>query len=216
MALVIFDLDGTLIDSQIDLVNSVNATRGEMGLGAIAADVVASYIGKGAPVLIQKALGPEATEAQLKHALGFFMTYYRQHCVDNTALYPNVGSALEQMHERGVALAILTNKPVRISRLIMERLKVADKMFQIYGGNSFEFKKPHPIGIEALRAESPANTAVTWMVGDTPVDIQTARNAGVSACGVSWGFQPESFVSDPPDLVIDDLRELADIVAGRV
>ena len=175
---------------------------------------MASYIGNGAPVLIQKALGPEATEAQLKHALDFFMAHYRQHCVDNTALYPSVGSALEQMHDRGVALAILTNKPVRISRLIMERLKVADKMFQIYGGNSFEFKKPHPIGIEALRAESPADTAITWMVGDTPVDIQAARNAGVSACGVSWGFQPESFVSDPPDLVIDDLRELSDIVTG--
>ena len=216
MALVIFDLDGTLIDSKIDLVNSVNAARGEMGLAAIPAAVIASYVGNGAPVLIQKALGPGATGAELKHALDFFMAYYRQHCVDNTALYPNVGSALEQMHSAGVALAILTNKPVRISRLIMERLKVADKMFRIYGGNSFEFKKPHPMGIEALRAESPADTAVTWMVGDTLVDIQTARNAGVSACGVSWGFQPEAFVSDPPDLVIDDLRELADIVAGLV
>ena len=216
MALVIFDLDGTLIDSSTDLVNSVNATRGEMGLPGISAKVVSSYIGNGAPVLIQRALGPHATEAELQHALEFFLAHYRQHCVDFTALYPHVGDALAQMHEAGIALATLTNKPVRISRLIMEHLKVAGMMFRIYGGNSFEFKKPHPIGIEVLRAECPADTAVTWMVGDTPVDIQTARNAGVSACGVNWGFQPEAFTTtDPPDLVIDHLRELADLLAPR-
>jgi phosphoglycolate phosphatase len=214
MALVIFDLDGTLIDSKKDLVNSVNATRAEMGMPPLSDQIVSSYIGNGAPVLIQRALRPDATESELKNALEFFLAHYRAHCVDNTVLYPGVADGLAQLHEASVALAVLTNKPVRISRLIMDHLGVGKLMFQIYGGNSFEFKKPHPIGIETLRAESPADTAVTWMVGDTPVDVQTARNAGVSACGVAWGFQPESFAVTPPDMVINEMQELVDLV-GR-
>jgi phosphoglycolate phosphatase len=212
MALVIFDLDGTLIDSKKDLVNSVNATRAGIGMPPLPDQIVSSYIGHGAPVLIQRALGPDATESEVNNALEFFLAHYRAHCVDNTVLYPGVADGLAQLHEASVALAVLTNKPVRISRLIMNQLGVGNLMFQIYGGNSFEFKKPHPIGIEALRAESPADTAVTWMVGDTPVDIQTARNAGVSACGVAWGFQPESFAVTPPDLVINQMEELVDLV----
>lgn len=214
MALVIFDLDGTLIDSKKDLVNSVNATRAEMGMPPLSDQIVSSYIGNGAPILIQRALGPDATESELKNALEFFLAHYRAHCVDNTALYPGVADGLAQLHEATAALAVLTNKPVRISRLIMDHLGVGKLMFQIYGGNSFEFKKPHPIGIETLRAESPADTAVTWMVGDTPVDVQTARNAGVSACGVAWGFQPESFAVTPPDVVINEMQELVDLI-GR-
>lgn len=214
MALVIFDLDGTLIDSKKDLVNSVNATRAEMGMGPLSDQIVSSYIGNGAPVLIQRALRPDATESELKNALEFFLAHYRAHCVDNTVLYPGVADGLAQLHEASVALAVLTNKPVRISRLIMDHLGVGKLMFQIYGGNSFEFKKPHPIGIETLRAESPADTSVTWMVGDTPVDVQTARNAGVSACGVAWGFQPESFAVTPPDVVINEMQELVDLI-GR-
>ena len=212
MALVIFDLDGTLIDSKKDLVNSVNATRAGIGMPPLPDGIVSSYIGHGAPVLIQRALGPDATESEVKNALEFFLAHYRAHCVDTTVLYPGVADALAQLHEARVALAVLTNKPVRISRLIMNQLGVGNLMFQIYGGNSFEFKKPHPIGIEALRAESPADTAVTWMVGDTPVDVQTARNAGVSACGVAWGFQPESFAVTPPDLVISQMEELVDLI----
>jgi phosphoglycolate phosphatase len=214
MALVIFDLDGTLIDSKKDLVNSVNATRAEMGMPPLSDQIVSSYIGNGAPVLIQRALRPDATESELKNALEFFLAHYRAHCVDNTVLYPGVADGLAQLHEASVALAVLTNKPVRISRLIMDHLGVGKLMFQIYGGNSFEFKKPHPIGIETLRAESPADTSVTWMVGDTPVDVQTARNAGVSACGVGWGFQPESFAVTPPDVVINQMQELVDLI-GR-
>jgi phosphoglycolate phosphatase len=214
MALVIFDLDGTLIDSKKDLVNSVNATRAEVGMPPLSDQIVSSYIGNGAPVLIQRALRADATESELKNALEFFLAHYRAHCVDNTVLYPGVADGLAQLHEASVALAVLTNKPVRISRLIMEHLGVGKLLFQIYGGNSFEFKKPHPIGIERLRAESPADTAVTWMVGDTPVDVQTARNAGVSACGVAWGFQPESFAVTPPDLVINEMQELVDLI-GR-
>jgi phosphoglycolate phosphatase len=104
----------------------------------------------------------------------------------------------------------MTNKPVRISRHILDELGISNLFFQVYGGNSFEFKKPHPVGIRTLQEEATAVAADTWMVGDSGVDVQTARNAGVSSCGVLWGFQPETFGNDPPDLLIASMEELED------
>ena len=82
--------------------------------------------------------------------------------------------------------------------------------FQVYGGNSFDHKKPHPVGIETLRAEVNAAGEDTWMVGDSWVDVQTARNAGVAACGVTWGFQPETFREFPPDVLVDRMEDFAE------
>jgi phosphoglycolate phosphatase len=92
----------------------------------------------------------------------------------------------------------------------MEGLGIASLFFKIYGGNSFEHKKPHPIGIDTLRAEANALAEDTWMVGDSYVDVQTARNAGVASCGVTWGFQPETFQEFPPDVLVDRLEDFAD------
>jgi phosphoglycolate phosphatase len=93
-----------------------------------------------------------------------------------------------------------------------EFANIAEHFFQIYGGNSFEEKKPHPIGIERLVAESGADRERTVMVGDSAVDVLTARAASVKACGVPWGFQPETFATAPPDFIVDDLRVLAEMV----
>jgi phosphoglycolate phosphatase len=213
--LVIFDLDGTLVDSKLDLVHSVNAARGLMNLPPISEQLVSSYVGNGAPVLMQRALGPEASEADVARGLEFFMTYYRAHMLDNTRMYPGVKEALDRLWDAGAQMAVLTNKPVRLSRLIVEGLGLKQHFFQVYGGNSFEQKKPDPIGIETLLGESGLARERTIMVGDSGVDIQTARNANVQACGVSYGFQPESFVQYPPDFVVDDLAELAEYVLKR-
>jgi phosphoglycolate phosphatase len=207
--LLIFDLDGTLIDSRLDLVHAVNATRAQGGRGPLPHEQIFSFVGNGAPVLVQRAMGPDATEEEVGNALEFFLDYYRHHALDYTVLYPGVGETLQRLHAAGAQLAILTNKPVRISHRIMEGLGVAPLFFKIYGGNSFEHKKPHPIGIDTLRAEAGAAPAETWMVGDSYVDIQTARNAGVSSCGVSWGFQPETFREFPPDVLVDRMEDFA-------
>ena len=105
-------------------------------------------------------------------------------------------------------MAVLTNKPVRFSVQLIEGLGLTAHFFRIYGGNSFEEKKPHPIGIESLLTESGAARERTTMVGDSAVDVRTARNARVQACGVSWGFQPETFADAPPDFVIDAMDAL--------
>ena len=218
MSLLIFDLDGTLIDSRLDLAHSVNATRTQMGKGPLPHEAIFSYVGNGAPLLIRRAMGPEASDTDVRVALEFFLDYYRRHAVDYTVLYPGVLESLERLFDAGMTLAVLTNKPVRISQAIMEHLGVAKWMFRIYGGNSFEHKKPHRIGIDTLRSEAggePAQPKDTWMVGDSYVDVQTARNAGVSCCGVTYGFQPETFREFPPDLLVERMEDFVGRVLSR-
>jgi len=104
---------------------------------------------------------------------------------------------------------------VRISRLILEALGVGGRFERVYGGNSFDQKKPHPIGVETLLGELGAARDRTIMVGDSAVDVRTARNAGVKACGVTYGFQPETLLAEPPDLLLDRIEDLTAWVIGR-
>ena len=205
---LIFDLDGTLIDSKLDLAHSVNAARNHMGLAPISNELVYTYVGEGAPVLIRRALGATAPQEEVDRALEFFLQYYRQHQLDNTQLYPGVREALDRLRDSGARLNVLTNKPVRMSNEILAGLGIGSHFEYVYGGNSFEFKKPHPIGIHTIVRDSNADREKTIMVGDSGVDIQTARNAGVLSCGVSYGFQPETLVTYPPDFMIDNMGEL--------
>jgi phosphoglycolate phosphatase len=212
--LLIFDLDGTLIDSSRDLVDSVNAMRVWMQLPALTDEIVHSYVGDGAPTLVRRAL-PGLDPEEHERALRYFLTYYRDHMLDATDLYPGVREALDRLHHAQVPMAVLTNKPVRFSVSLIEGLGLEMHFFRIYGGNSFEEKKPHPRGIEALVAESGAAPECTIMVGDSAVDVRTARNAGVQACGVTWGFQPETFAQAEPDFLIDTMGALAERVLAQ-
>jgi len=214
MDLLIFDLDGTLVDSKLDLAQAVNATRCHMGMSPLDHERVYSYVGNGAPVLIRRAMGAQATEPQVQEALEFFLEYYREHYLDYTTLYPGVREALDRLRAAGKRMAVLTNKPVRISRAILEGLGVAGHFFQIYGGNSFDLKKPDPIGVAALMKETGIPADRCLMIGDSSVDIQTARNAGVASCGVTYGFQPETLADPAPDRLVDRLEELADWLLG--
>ena len=216
MDLVIFDLDGTLVDSKQDLINAVNAARGHMSLPPLPDDTVAGYVGNGAPALIRRALGDEAPQVDVDRALEYFLTYYRAHMLDFTRLYPGVRESLDALDAGGVKMAVLTNKPVRFSIDMIKGLGVGDKFFRVYGGNSFEQKKPDPIGVEKLLEESGCRRDRALIVGDSAVDVRTARNARVECCGVTYGFQPESFNSDPPDFLVDRMEQLAErILMGR-
>jgi phosphoglycolate phosphatase len=164
---------------------------------------------------MRRALGPEASEEDVCRALEFFIRYYGQHCLDNTSLYPGVKEALDGLHAHGAIMAVLTNKPVRISNHIVRELGLGAHFFRVYGGNSFDRKKPDPIGIETLLTESGLPRENAFMIGDSGVDVRTARNAGIRACGVSYGFQPEGFESDPPDLLVDSMGEFADRLLSR-
>jgi phosphoglycolate phosphatase len=208
--LIVFDLDGTLIDSKVDLANAVNATRGDLGLPPLPDELVLSYVGNGAPILIRKALGDTYPEEQYERSLQFFLQYYREHMLDHTRLYPGVREALDRLRQAGVKLAVLTNKPVRFSRDLIRGLGVGEHFALVYGGNSFDTKKPHPEGLERIMAELGARPETTLVVGDSAVDVRTARNVGARSCGVTYGFQPETLAADPPDALIERIEDLVE------
>jgi phosphoglycolate phosphatase len=209
---LIFDLDGTLIDSKLDLALAVNAALSEMGRGPLPHEQIFGFVGQGAPSLIARALGDGATEEECRHCLEVFIQYYSIHKLDNTAPYPGVRETLDALS--GMPMAVLTNKPVGASRGILQGLGLADHFRIIYGGNSFERKKPDPMGVETILQEFGAAPAQAMVVGDSEIDVQTARNAGAWICGVTYGFGSHRFDEFPPDLIINSLAELVPHLSG--
>jgi phosphoglycolate phosphatase len=217
--LVLFDLDGTLIDSRLDLVHSVNATLGHLGRPQLSEDLIASYVGDGAPTLIRRILGPDAREeALVRQGLEYFLAYYREHKLDHTRLYDGVKDALVAIRNSGNGferkMAVLSNKPVNPSRAIVEALGLGEFFVKVYGGNSFQTKKPDPEGARSILRETAVAPEQTLLVGDSGVDVATGRNAGLWTCGVTYGFAPHTLEKDPPDVQVDRPQELAELFAA--
>jgi phosphoglycolate phosphatase len=210
MDLLIFDLDGTLVDSRLDLANAVNAMRSHLGMSALPNERVYTYVGNGAPLLVRRSLGDRATEEECRKALAFFMEYYGAHALEYTTLYPGVRESLDRFRGAGIRMAVLTNKPAAISRQMLEGLGVGGHFFRIFGGDSFRQKKPDPIGVETLMQEAAVDRAHTMMVGDSAVDVATARNAGIACCGVTYGFQPDSLRDPAPEIIVGRMEQFVD------
>ncbi|HKV60437.1 MAG TPA: HAD-IA family hydrolase [Candidatus Acidoferrum sp.] len=208
---LIFDLDGTLIDSKLDLIRSVNAMLQEMGREQLHEGTISGYIGHGAPQLISRALGNGSTEAERERALKFFLAYYDEHKLDSTCAYPGVPEALA--HLAAYPMAILTNKPVRASMRILEGLGLAKYFRAVYGGNSFETKKPDPLGAQTILGEFGAAPAEAILIGDSEVDVQTARNAGTLAAAVNYGFGTHNRAAHPADIYLARLADLIPLLA---
>src|ERR1051325_4319651 len=138
-----------------------------MGREPLPDELVFSYVGNGAPTLVRRALGAHASEDEAVRGLRYFLDYYREHMLDATVLYAGVRESLDCLHDAGIPMAVLTNKPVRFSLHLLAGLGIEMHFFRVYGGNSFEEKKPHPRGIDLLVAESGADRARTIMVGDS-------------------------------------------------
>jgi phosphoglycolate phosphatase len=223
--LVIFDLDGTLIDSRLDLVHSVNAALRHIERPELPDDVIASYVGDGAPILIQRALGAEAgDEALVRRGLEFFLSYYREHKLDHTTVYPGITEALASIQNSSSGspsgtpnsspngtprkLAVLTNKPVNPSRAIVDALGMGQFFAQVYGGNSFATKKPDPEGARKLLQEGGVKPEQAAIVGDSHVDVRTGRNAGLWTVGVTYGFAPHTLENESADVMVDSAEEL--------
>jgi phosphoglycolate phosphatase len=216
--LLVFDLDGTLVDSQVDLTNSVNAMLEHYGKRSLDGAVVASYIGDGAGTLVRRALAHEhliADEADpnddvfINEALDWFIAYYKVHKLDYTYVYPGVLESLEAIrraHPR-LPMAVLTNKPVNPSRAICRHFGMDRFFFANYGGNSFQTKKPDPEGLLKLIAEAEVRPRETVMIGDSHVDVETARNGGAAAVGCVYGLSPESLRAARPDVLVESAAD---------
>lgn len=222
--LIVFDLDGTLIDSRQDLCNSVNAMLKHLGKPDLPEDVIASYIGDGASMLVRRALGdPEGDahdEEYVNGALAYFLDYYRAHKLDFTYVYPGVMESLAAIRTTWpeTLMAVLTNKPVNPSRDICDHFGLSPYFFQNYGGNSFHTKKPDPHGLLTLMAEASAiarasiTAKETMMVGDTEVDVLTARAVGAWSLGCSFGLAPHRLEAAKPDFLVDSATEWVEVL----
>jgi phosphoglycolate phosphatase len=211
LRLLVFDLDGTLVDSCKDLCNSINAMLQHFGQHPLPDSVIASYIGDGAPMLVRRALGDPDDNAYLEKAISFFLDYYREHKLDYTYVYPGVLESLEALKTgpdgAPRAMAVFTNKPVRPSEAICEALGLSPYFFRIFGGNSFATKKPDPTGLVALMREAGVPPSQTLMIGDSNVDVLTARNADAWVLGCTFGLSPHTLEIDPPDCTVDSAAE---------
>jgi phosphoglycolate phosphatase len=203
----VFDLDGTLIDSKMDLVHSVNAMLRVTRRPEQETERVARYIGHGAPQLIASVLGPESPEAERQEALAVFLTEYEKQMLQLTRAYPGVEDGLRALE--GFPMAVLTNKPTKPSMAILEGLKLRRFFRSVYGGDSFEKKKPDPAGALKILHELNVSPGQAAMVGDSDVDFQTARNARMLAVGVTYGFGQHNKQLCAADLYVDSLMELS-------
>ncbi|HTV09645.1 MAG TPA: HAD hydrolase-like protein [Candidatus Aquilonibacter sp.] len=228
--LLVFDLDGTLIDSSLDLCNSVNAAMRGVGKSPLPNAVIAGYIGDGAAMLVRRALGDpgdldagnaDAGDALFHRAFDLFLAHYREHKLDNTQCYEGVLEALALIRERQphLPMAVLTNKPVNPSRQICEALGLAPFFFQNYGGNSFTTKKPDPEGLLTIAREAdallrmrdysaaPLASGEVVMIGDSDVDVLTGRRIGARTVGCLFGLAPHTLHAAQPDRMVEHPSE---------
>jgi phosphoglycolate phosphatase len=213
--LLVFDLDGTLIDSRLDLIHSVNAMLREMGRPELPGELIATYVGDGAPMLVRRALGDPSDEGFFRRALEYFLAYYRLHKLDHTVVYRGIPEALARIaapHDgRQRLMAVLSNKPVNPSRDIVQALGLGEYFVRIYGGNSFPTKKPDPQGVRTILEETGVGAAEAVMIGDSAIDVLTGRNAGLWTCGVTYGFAPHTLEDVKPDVVVESAAGLGEL-----
>lgn len=213
--LIIFDLDGTLIDSREDLVQSVNAMMRHLKLTELPSETIATYVGDGVAMLVRRALGNTQDESLVNKGLEYFLSYYREHKLDHTRVYDGISQALKIICDTHNGLqrkaVVLSNKPVNPARAIVETLGLGKFCVQVYGGNSFATKKPDPEGARTILNEIGVAAAEALMVGDSSIDIVTGKNAALWTCGVTYGFAPHSLESAVPDVIVDSPAELAQL-----
>jgi phosphoglycolate phosphatase len=210
---VIFDLDGTLIDSAPDLQLAVNRMLAGFGRGPLALAQVRGMVGDGAGALIERVLAAAGLPGTLQQeAVRIFLDFYAQDPVTHTQLYPGVIETLEQLREQGLTLALCTNKPEAPAREVLARLQLVQYFPQVAGGDTFPFRKPDPrMLLKLLPAGTPPQRAV--LVGDSEVDAATAQAAGVPFVLMSYGYHRTPVAQIASDQVLDDLRALPALLA---
>lgn len=208
---VIFDLDGTVVDTQADLTAATNYMLATLGLPTLPLARVQGYIGHGVRALVRRALGP-ANAHLVDRGCDLFMAYYQRHLLDASRVYPGVTQLLAAVHARGLVLSLLTNKPEAPSRAILAGLGLAPLFVAVVGGDTLPAKKPDPEGIFYLQGFTGITLEQTLLVGDSRIDIDTGHAAGVATCGVTWGYGAHGFAAASPLFLVDTPGQLHDLL----
>jgi phosphoglycolate phosphatase len=212
---VVFDLDGTLVDSHRDLADATNALLVELGGAPLARETVASMVGDGAAVLVRRALTRAELDPDTPGALDRFLAHYDERLLATTKPYDGMVQTLDRLRPTH-RLAVLTNKPTRATMRVLDGLGLADRFDGVIGGDTEHGRKPNPAGMLALVASAGVRPDETMLVGDSPIDLTTSRRAGVRIClaryGFGYRFEPsdfdgtESFIDRPEDLMAEVAR----------
>lgn len=179
-----------------------------LGRSPLSSEVIQAYVGDGAKVLVQRALGSQAATDLVEKGLAIFLDHYSKHALKNTTLYPGIRNLLDDLRSMDHRMAVLSNKPALVSRDIVNGLDIGKYFCRVYGGDSFPTKKPDSLGISTLMGEEAVIARDCLMIGDSPVDVQTAHNAGVRCCGVLWGFQPAALQHAGAEILISKPHQL--------
>jgi phosphoglycolate phosphatase len=189
----------------------MNHVLGALGLGALPAATLTGYVGDGARVLVERALGP-AHQDLLERGVALFMGHYGAHLLDATRPYAGIAEALAALADRGVALSVLTNKPTAMSRAILDGVGLGARFVDVLGGDALPVRKPDPAGLDRLRQRTGTARERMLLVGDSPVDLRTAHAGRVAFCGVAWGLAPEALRAAGADRMIERPAELVPLV----
>jgi len=210
---VVFDLDGTLVDSLADLAAAANHVLACLDRPTLPAETLAGFVGDGARALVARALGPDASD-RTGEALGLFLEHYAAHLLDHTRAYPGVEEMLASLRAADVTCSVLTNKPVAMSRAILEGLGLLPSFVDVLGGDSRPARKPDPDGLLHLAQRAGVPPTRVLLVGDSPIDVRTARAGGTGFCGVSWGLAPDRLRAERPARIVDHPLDVVTAALG--
>lgn len=204
---VVLDLDGTLVDTKDDIAAAANVTLAALDLPPQDPRTLLAYVGNGARVLMERALGVEHG-AKLEAGLDVFMPWYREHLLDHAAVYPGLRAVLDALAAEGVVFSVLTNKMEDMSAKILRGLDLETLCPRLIGGDTLPVRKPDPTGLLQLVEAAGVPASETLMVGDSAIDVLTGKNAGVATCAVFWGFNGDAVRGAGADAEIADPSEL--------
>jgi phosphoglycolate phosphatase len=212
--LIVFDLDGTLVDSQRDLADATNALLVEHGRAPLTVDQVSAMVGEGAAMLVKRALTAAGLAPELPGALDRFLAHYGERLTVHTRPYDGIPAVLSTLRARGHTLGVLTNKPQAATRTILDRLQLATCFSDVIGGDGPAGRKPDPAGLRGMIARAGGDASSTVLIGDSPVDLATARNAGARIClaryGFGFRFEPSAFRGD--ERFVDRPTEILEVL----
>jgi phosphoglycolate phosphatase len=217
MRTVVFDLDGTLVDTAPDLINALNVVLAREGLPPVPLDSARNMIGAGVRKLVERGLeaeGVEVTPAELARMMDDFIAHYAEHIADDSRPFEGLEAALDDLAAAGHRFAVCTNKLEWLSRRLLDRLNLSRRFAAICGADTFGVSKPDPAILRQTVARAGGDLSAAIMVGDAGTDVGVARRAGVPVIGVSFGYTEVPIADLKPDRVIHHMRELKAAVEG--